>query len=208
MTATAEIAWLVPCSDSLPFSHNQQDNMPFGQGPITHQDIVFFLKFHGPEPPGIRFNGDFGANHRWMDVQRRIVNRLSTRDFRRLLKAKDDDDRAVLQELATKILECSKEEQKQLAALKVKKNLHSGTRVRVGDDKGQVTFCMMGGHQYSVVLDKKKNPHCNTCEMVQAEDLVPLCAVCDEKDGIYSCSKCKVVSRSVLSSLHHIQQYG
>lgn len=174
----------------------------FGEGPIIQQDIAYYIEYFGDEPPAPRF----GAKDRsdmswlprydhWMDIQRRIVQRLSTQDFQAFCDAiKSGKDDGKKEMLVAKILNCSDAQQETLAKAKAKNKYPSGTRVRLGEDKGRITFVMMGGSQYGLVLDKAKqaNPHCTTMKTVKPEQLVPVCAVCDALDGAYSCSKCKV----------------
>lgn len=175
----------------------------FGEGPIHQQDIAYYIQYFGDEPPAPRFGAKdpsdmswFPRYNCWMDIQRRIVQRLSTQDFQSFCGAiqsgNDGDEKK--EALVAKILNCSDAEQEALAKAKSKKNYLSGTRVRLGQDKGAITYVMMGGAQYGVVLDKVKqaNPHCMTLETVTPEQLAPLCSVCDAVDGTYSCSKCKV----------------
>ena len=97
------------------------------------------------------------------------------------------------QELATKILNCTEEQQQKIAASKVV--LPSGTRVRVGTDKGEINWALQGGAQYCIVLDKVKaaaKVACHTMEQKKPSEFQVLCSVCDNEDGTKYCGKCKV----------------
>ena len=59
--------------------------MVHGEGPVTKESLLFYKNHAGDEAPAVRFNS-LGEYSKWMDIQARIVKRLSTKDFGRLLE--------------------------------------------------------------------------------------------------------------------------
>lgn len=184
----------------------------FGKGRISKQDVAFYIQYYGDptEAPGPRFGMQVEAGvqlyHKWLDVQRRIVLRLSTGDFKAFVKcvqAKKKGNgggvkvnhKKLLQELVNKILKCTDADKEKIAATKLKQNLPINSRVRLGTKRGHVVQCLLGGAMYMFISDQeKKNKDVRQPEMVPSEAVTPLCAGCGEEDGMYNCSKCKVVS--------------
>ena len=178
------------------------NTMPFGNGPVTLEDLAIYAKGHGKAPPGLRFV-DSASYQRWLDIQRRITTRLSTGDFARYLECVELSKKGetavskAMEELTHKILNCSKEEQAKIASHKETLILPPNTRVMVntkhGKAKGSVAFPIAGGTEYLVTLDEDKamSPHYHDVNQFKCEEVMPLCSECDEI-GSQRCSKCKV----------------
>jgi 6-phosphogluconolactonase (cycloisomerase 2 family) len=181
------------------------------QGPINTNDINVYVHYYGDDSPGEQGTSPagFSVYMAWSEAKEKVLARLSTEDvkafhatidsFQKNTKAGADNaaNRKVLSEYYKKILACTEDEKKALAEAKLKQNLQSGTRVRVGKDKGSIVMVLDGGVSYAVILDKAKeaNPHCHYTQGFTKGDFVPLCDVCDDDDGKFNCSKCKMVRK-------------
>ncbi|KAL3910181.1 MAG: hypothetical protein SGILL_007796 [Bacillariaceae sp.] len=194
------------------FAWQEEKAKTFGLGPISKQDVSFYIKYYGDptEAPGPRFGLETDAGidlyNKWLDVQRRIVLRLSTEDFKAFVlcikgKKKGNDGvkmsspKKRLQKLTMRILNCTDEDKEAIAAAKFKQNLRLDARVRVGTKKGRIFQVMLGGAMYSFLSDEEhSNENMRQPDIVDSNAVVPLCAGCGDEDGVYNCAKCKVVS--------------
>jgi MYND finger len=183
---------------------------PFNYRLQGHRNDVWYRALDNGEPrvlqesrwrrPTGSFNGDLGAYNKWMDIQGRIVSRLSTNDFKRFLdcieKMKisnqvDAKANEVWKEITDMVLKCSVELQQKIEQDRV--IFHAGTRIRIGSNKGSIAFAMAGGFHYGVILDTmaKANKDVRAIETLKPESFQMLCLGCD-LDAKHHCGKCKV----------------